>query len=166
MNRSHLALAILVSSSIIVSGCSQIGGASVASGTSGSIEGAVVQETSGTGISGTVKLMLEKYHDVEPSKDATLEPSNSVEVGNDGKYTINGIEPGAYYLDVTIKLNPCFLGAPGQVFNGMMVSFMDNWSPTGFSLQDGTSIIVGKTEIYQITAGQPLEVMLVLPKCY
>jgi hypothetical protein len=164
--RLYLFLAILVSSAVLVSGCSQIGGAGGVSSTSGAIEGTVVQPTSGTDVSGTIKLMLGEYHDVKPEQDATLEPSNSTEVSSDGTFTIEDIEPGEYYLEATIALNPCFLGAPGQAFNGMMVSFMGNWSPIGISLQNGSSIITGKTEIYEIVAGQPLEVTLELPKCY
>jgi len=135
---------------------------------SGQIEGVLVQETSGLAVDGTVNLMAEKFLTATPPSTATLQPDEGIKVniGKDYKFAINNIKPGRYYLDVSVSLNPCFLGAPGEVFNGMEVSFMENWSPMGLSFKDGSSMIMGKTEVYDISAGKPLKVTLQLPKCY
>jgi hypothetical protein len=153
---------------ILVISLSLFGCGTGQSPTFGQIKGVIVQETSGINMGGTIKLIPEKYLEATPDSTTTLEPGEMIEVSidNDNKFIINDIKPGSYYLDVTIVLNPCFLGAPGQVFNGMQISFMENWSPAGFSLQDGSSIITGKTDVYKISAGKSVDVTLQLPRCY
>jgi hypothetical protein len=136
--------------------------------TSGKIEGVFTQQASDVEMSGTVVLMPEKYFKATPNSSTTLEPGEStkVEIGQDHKFTINDIKPGRYYLDVSVGLNPCFLGAPGQVFNGMIISFKENWNPMGLSFKNGSSMVTGKTEVYEISAGQSLNLTLELPTCY
>lgn len=134
----------------------------------GRIEGVISQQTTAAKMGGTVKLMLEKYLKATPEATVTLQPSEFIEakVGEDGKFVIDGIQPGRYYVEASVTLTPCFLGAPGQVFNGMMVSFMENWSPVGLSFKDGSSLINGKTQVLDVVAGEALKVTLGTPRCY
>ena len=159
---------VLIIISLLLMGCN--GNALVQpSSTMGQIEGVVVQGTSDININGTIQLMKEEYLTATPDSTTTLESGESgleTSIDKDGKFTLNDIQPGRYYLDVSVELTPCFLGAPGQVFNGANVTFMENWSPLGFSFTDGSSLITGKTNVYDITAGDSLDVTLQLPKCY
>ena len=136
--------------------------------TTGVITGEVVQETSSIEMTGTIQLMPEVYLTATPDSTVTLDPTDAIKVNldKDNKFTINNIKPGRYYLDVSLTLNPCFLGEPGQIFNGGGVWMMDNWDPMGFSFTDGTSLVTGKTDVYEISAGKSLDVTLKLPKCY
>ncbi len=154
---------VLIATALFLAGCGK-----AASAGTGQIKGVIVQKTSGISTSGTVKLMAGKYLAATPNSKATLEPSEYIEasIGKDNTFKIDKIHPGKYFLDVAVTLKPCFLGAPGQVFNGMQISFMENWNPVGLSFQNGSSLITGHTKIYEISAGKALDVVLELPKCY
>jgi hypothetical protein len=138
------------------------------SATTSQINGSITQETRNIDTSGTIRLMPEKYFTMTLEPSATIEPSEYIEVELDknGSFVIENIEPGNYYLNVEVVYTPCFLGAPGQIFNGAMVSFMENWSPIGFSYTDGLSFITGLTEVFEIKPGKPMEITLDTPKCY
>ena len=151
----------------LITGCSK-SSSLFSSSTTGQINGSITQETRNIDTSGTIRLMPEKYFTMTLEPSATVDPSEymEVELDKDGSFVIENIEPGNYYLDVQVVYTPCFLGAPGQIFNGAMVSFMENWSPIGFSFTDGSSLISGLTEVFEIKPGKPMEITLDTPKCY
>ena len=151
----------------LITGCSLVSGLT-ASKTTGQINGSITQDTSNVDSSATIRLMPEKYYTMTLEPSATIEPSEYIEVKveNGEKFVIENIEPGNYYLNVQVVYDPCFLGAPGMVFNGAIVTFMDNWSPIGFSFTDGSSLVSGLTEVFEIKPGKPMEIMLDTPKCY
>lgn len=136
--------------------------------TTGQINGSITQETKNLETSARIRLWPEKFLQMTLEPSATVDPSEYIEVelDKDGSFVIENIEPGNYYLDVQVVYSPCFLGAPGQVFNGAMVSMMENWSPIGFSFTDGSSLISGITEVFEIKPGKPMEFTFDTPKCY
>jgi hypothetical protein len=133
----------------------------------GRIYGEVIPNPSEANIRGTIKLLAEASRATKDGSQETQAPINQIEIKTGQlNFEFAGIAPGKYYLDVDLVLNPCFLGAPGSVFNGMQISFMKNWSPLGLSLKDGSSIITGATEVIDLTTNNSFEVRLQLPKCY
>ena len=139
-----------------------------ASSTTGQINGSITQDTNGMDSNVVVRLMPEKYYTMTLEPDATIEPSEYIEINLDNKekFVFENVAPGNYYLDVQVIYNPCFLGAPGMIFNGAIVVMMETWTPIGFSFTDGTSLISGRTEVFEVKAGKPMEIMLDTPKCY
>lgn len=138
------------------------------SSTTGQINGSITQETRNLETSATVRLMPEKFYQMTLEPSATVDPSEyiEVEVDKNGSFVIENIEPGNYYLDVQVVYSPCFLGAPGQIFNGAIVTMMENWTPIGFSFTDGSSLISGITQVFEVKAGKPMEFTFDTPKCY
>lgn len=93
--------------------------------------------------------------------------SITVEIDANNRFSFDSVQPGTYVLEISVSLTPCFLGAPGQVFNGMMGFYQSNWSGTGLSFKDGSSFVTGSVkELIVLTAGQSVSQSLALPQCW
>ena len=119
-------------------------------------------------IGGTITLSPESYLTATPIATATpaAESKTEVKIDNNTHFVFTDVTPGNYYLDVALNLNPCFLGAPGEVFNGAASYFFDNWGALGLSFKDGSSLVTGDTNVFNVYAGKTVNIKLDLPQCY
>ena len=125
---------------------------------SGQVEGELSQEKRDVKITGSVTLSSTVTSSTVFSTTTKLDTQN--------RFSFTDVKPDTYVLKITVNANPCFLGAPGAVFNGMMVFWQKGWSGTGLSFKDGSSAIIGTTDVFTVTAGGTVKQTLALPRCY
>jgi hypothetical protein len=125
---------------------------------SGRGEGGVSQKTQDVKITGSITLSSTVASSVVFSTTKELDAQN--------QFAFTGVTPGIYVLKITVSETPCFLGAPGAVFNGMSVFWQKGWTGTGLSFKDGSSAIIGTTDAFTVTVGGTVKQSLTLPTCY
>lgn len=151
-----LVLVGLLVTSVAISGCGP--GQSSGTASSGRVEGELSQEKRDVKITGAVSLSSTVSSATVFSTTTNLDAQN--------RYSFTDVKPGAYVVKITVSASPCFLGAPGAVFNGMMAFFQKGWGGTGISLKDGSSAIIGATDVFTITGSETVKQTLALPRCY
>jgi hypothetical protein len=151
-----LVLVSLLVTSVVISGCGS--GQSSGPASSSRVEGELSQEKRDVKITGSVSLSSTVSSATVFSTTTNLDAQN--------RYFFTDVKPGTYVVKITVSANPCFLGAPGAVFNGMMAFFQKGWGGTGISLKDGSSAIIGTTDVFTITGSETVKQTLALPRCY
>jgi hypothetical protein len=128
------------------------------SAASGQVEGSVSQEKQDVKITGSVTLSTTMASATVFTSTTKLDAQNH--------FAFTNVKPDKYVLRIVVNENPCFLGAPGTVFNGMSIFWQEGWSGIGLSFKDGSSAIIGTSEVFTVTAGATIKQTFALPRCY
>jgi hypothetical protein len=137
-------------------------------GSMGKITGSISQVNQNTKIVGAVSLLPESNLTATPVVGAgvTPQPLAKVDLDANNNFSFADVAPGNYYLEMSLSLSPCFFGTPGGVFNGMMFFSQRGWSGIGLSFKDGSSSIMGTSEVFTVSAGSVVDLEYVSPQCY